>query len=161
MGHKPITRDRMQTDVKTIGIFTKWIDRLSMATCPLVLLIFILMFYRSGVLLNVMMIVGGCMIIDFIIIASKYYISYTDGNFIIDHAFRKTKLVESSRYIRVTQTPLALPFSNTLVIHFRGNERYRFYGGLQSFVATDLMIRRLIRDGEEQYTLCGSKGSGE
>lgn len=138
----------MSNNAIKIGISTKWIDRLSIATSPVVLLIFILMFYRSGVLWDVIMIVGGCMIINFIVIASKYYISYTDGHFIIDHAFRKTKLVESNRYIRITQTPLALPFSNTLVLHFRGNEKFRFYGGFRSFTATDLMIRRLIREPE-------------
>src|SRR5687768_15261912 len=52
----------------------------------------------------------------------KHYIYYHNGNFLIEHIFKKRQVISSSLYKRINQDPFTIPFSNICVIHFEAKE---------------------------------------
>ena len=136
--------DTKSIDRKTkVGLGNKAVDRFLLVFNVLLFSGSALLFHRYLFLVPVMAVIAG---FNCLRIVSKYYISYSDGYFIVDHVFRRHRMIKSDQYVRVSADPISLPFSNTMVIHFRNGLSYSFNGGLQNFRRIDMVIKRLLND---------------
>jgi hypothetical protein len=127
-----------------IGAGSKTLDRISFISGSAILLALLIFSFGNNSLGIAALIFGTIHLINITRISRKYYVFLQGDHFIVDHFFKRAKVIEKVQYNRVSQDPMTIPFSNVLVIHFKNGDRYRIQGGLSTASTLNIKIKEYL-----------------
>lgn len=72
------------------------------------------------------------------------YVSFLNGEFIVQRIFRREKRISAELYKNVNRVIVSIPFSNVLSIDFENGEKFRFSGGTSKLDSVKAHIDELV-----------------
>jgi hypothetical protein len=83
------------------------------------------------------------LLVDVVRKLNTYYIFYDSGFFLVENLFQSKRKIKANLYERISQSKGSIPFSNTVVVHFKNGESFKFSGGTLTLNQLDEQIRNL------------------
>lgn len=127
-----------------IGSGNKNFDEIMFYIQGLILLVLgILALYNpKSILLFLIFLLGSA--IQLLMKMRLSYVSYLDGEFIVERIFRREKRLRADLYKNVSRVTVSIPFSNVLSIDFENGERFRILGGTSKIDSVKTHIDELV-----------------
>ena len=77
---------------------------------------------------------------------SYSYISFEQGDFVIENVLNKRTVVKSDLFERVYLSRFDFPFGNVLRVRFKNGESYKIIGGPETWYEVEAKIKSLISE---------------
>jgi hypothetical protein len=90
--------------------------------------------------------IGGLAIVllaDVIRKFNTYYLFYDSGFFLVENLFQSRRKIKAHLYERISQSKRSIPFSNSVIVHFKNGESFKISGGTLTLNELDEQIRNL------------------
>lgn len=129
-----------------IGAGSKIFDRVLLVFELMIVLVLIVLSFMYQDAIYFLLVSIGVTIIQFITMGARNYVSFENGNFIIEGVFKRKEIISGDNFSDITEPPFGttIPFSNNFMLNFKNGQRFRILGGASTKTEIEQQIVGLI-----------------
>lgn len=127
-----------------IGIGSKRFDQISFLVSGVIIVALSIGAFININVLGFLAIFFVTTVVQLALKLSYRYISFEQGDFVVENMLNKRIVLKSDLFDRVYLTRFGFPFVNALRVHFKNGESYKILGGPETWYEVEAKIKMLI-----------------